>query len=116
MASRRNLALASVAASLAVLLVASCAARTPIADVRARVADLYGKEITIAGAVTETLAVPLVGSRYYEVDDGTGTLWVETLSELPGKGAQVRSTGVLAPGIQVGTLEMGLMLKERRRR
>ena len=111
-ATRRHAAFVFAAALLAV----ACAARTPIADVRARTAELQGKEITVEGAVVETLAVPLLGSRYYQLDDGSGQLWIETRSGLPSEGDRVRATGVLAPGLRVGTVELGLVLQESRRR
>lgn len=101
---------------LALAFVSGCAARTSIADVRARAAELEGRQVTISGRVADTLALPLVGSRYYQVDDGSGQLWVETRAALPEEGAEVRATGTLSPGLKVGAVEMGLVLQESRRR
>jgi hypothetical protein len=110
----RRLAAASCVALLASI-AAACAA-TSISDVRARAGELAGREVTVEGQVVDTLALPLLGSRYYQLDDGTGQLWVETRSAVPGEGVRVRASGVLAPGLKVGTVELGLVLQESRRR
>ena len=99
-----------------VLALTGCAARTSIADIRSQAAELEGRQVTVSGKVIDTLALPLVSSRYYQVDDGSGQLWVETRSALPEEGAEVRATGTLSPGLKVGSVEMGLVLQESRRR
>jgi hypothetical protein len=104
------------ACCLVLVVAAACAARTSIADVRARATELGGRQVTISGKVVDTLTVPLVDARYYQVDDGSGELWVETRSELPAEGAEVRATGSLSPGFKVGSVEMGLVLQESKRR
>ena len=113
---RRCRRLAHALAAACLLAAGACAAHTPIADVRARTAELQGREVTVEGAVVDTLSMPLVSSRYYQIDDGSGQLWVETRSTLPAEGETVRATGLLSPGLKVGTVELGLVLQESRRR
>jgi hypothetical protein len=105
-----------LAAAAAAAVVIACAASTSIADVRSRAGELAGQEVTIEGAVVDTLSLPLLSARYYQVDDGSGQLWVETRSAAPTEGQRVRVTGGLAPGLKVGGVELGLVLQESRRK
>src|SRR5437588_7754285 len=87
-----------------------------------RVSDLQrdpgkyaGKEITVAGRVSESFGV--MGNGAYQVDDGSGTIWI--ISEgygVPGNGAKVAVTGTLFQGASFGGRAFGLALKQSRRR
>ena len=74
-----------------------------------------GKEITVAGRVTESYGV--LGNGAYQLDDGTGTIWV--ISEgfgVPGNGAKVAVTGTLFQGASFGGRSFGLAVKQTKRR
>src|SRR5207237_7383255 len=65
---------------------------------RGRVA---GKEFTIAGLVTNSFG--LLGTGVYEVNDGTGSMWVLSHGYgVPGNGAKVAVTGTLEQGVSLG--------------
>ena len=88
-------------AILAVLLVSlglvGCE-RTKIGDITADPGRFKDKEVTVAGHVTKSFGV--LGRGIYEIEDGTGHLWV--LSEtrgVPSKGAYVGVKGRIIPTV-----------------
>ena len=101
------LPLALLAASLA-----ACVRPVAIAEVKQRGEELKGKPVTVEGEVVEKVDLPLLRNRYYQLDDGTGHLWVQTTQPLPARGEHVRVTGTLAPGLKVPGVEVGIVLEE----
>src|SRR5438445_9754652 len=81
-----------------------------------RVPGMYaGKEITIAGRVTNSFG--LLGTGVYEVNDGTGSMWVLTHGYgVPGNGAKVAVTGTLEQGVSLGGRTFATAMRETRRR
>lgn len=52
----------------------------------------------------------LLGHGAYEVDDGTGTLWIVTQSGVPRSGARVAAQGTIRDVFSLG--ELGSLLPE----
>jgi len=102
-----------VAASFAVLLTA-CPSRTSIAKLNADPGRYAGQEVTIAGHVTDSFGA--LGHGIFQVDDGTGTMWVLAQSGVPGANAKVAVTGQLQQGISFGGRNFATVLKETERR
>lgn len=80
----------------------------------------YGdKEVTVGGQVVKSASV--LGRGAYQIDDGTGTLWVVTRSGAPREGARVAVTGRVRDVLNLGELiplppevRSGLVLVETR--
>jgi hypothetical protein len=104
------------AAALLAALAAGCLRPVPISQVRERSAELQGKAVTVEGTVSERVDLPLLRDRFYRLEDGTGTIWVQTAQASPGEGERVRVTGTLGPGLRVPGLDVGLLIVETRRR
>ena len=97
--------------ALAVLCLTGCRIRTSIADINRDPGKFNGKEITIRGQATSAFGG--LGTGVFQVDDGTGRIWV--LSEnfgIPGNGSKVAVTGRVEQGINVGGRTLGVMLRE----
>jgi len=103
--------LAACACALALAL-AACARPMPVSELRQRSQELMGKPVTVEGDVVESVDVPLLRDRYYELDDGTGRVWVETAQPVPGRGERVRVTGTVGPGLKLPGVEVGLLIQE----
>jgi hypothetical protein len=66
--------LLSILVGLATLCLAGCPQRTSIASIRRYPAHFAGREVTIASRVTNSFGA--MGQGVFEVDDGSGRLWV----------------------------------------
>lgn len=97
---------------VAAALVVSCAARAPIARLKAdpRYRD---EKVTVTGTVTTSWSVPMVPFRLYKVEDATGALTViSRQGRTPPRGARVRVTGRLSELATIGGQPLGLHLEE----
>jgi hypothetical protein len=77
------------------LLLAGCPPRESIEKINRDPGRFAGKEIPIAGRVTDSFGA--LGTGVFQIDDGTGTMWV--LSEkygVPGNGNDLAVTGRIA--------------------
>lgn len=111
----RTKILSAVLISVATLLLAGCPQRTSIGNIERDPGRFAGKEVTIAGRVTTSFGA--LGSGVFEVDDGTGRMWV--FSErygVPGNGAKVAVTGRIQQGFTFGGRSFAMILKETERR
>jgi hypothetical protein len=109
---RAKALLLSLFFSLVLLSVACDAAHgitaTKIKDILDHPRDYQSQEITVYGTVTN--AVSLLVIKYYEVQDGTGSIKVVTDNLLPARGEKLRVTGRTTV-IELGT-ERWIVLRE----
>ena len=106
---------AALTLALATILLVGCPQGTSIADINRDPGRYSGKEVTVSGAVVNTFG--LLSQGAFEVDDGTGRIWV--LSEsfgVPSRGARVRVTGRIQSGVTLGERSFGTVLRETQRR
>ncbi len=97
------------------LLGAACPSRTSINDIESNPSKFYGKDVAVAGRVTNSFGIALLGG-IYKLDDGTGSIWVATNRGVPSKGAQVGVRGQVQDGVNYSGKNYGLGLIERERR
>ncbi len=101
--------------SVAVLFLTACPPRENIARINRDPGRFAGKEITIAGRVTNSFGA--MGSGAFEVDDGTGHLWVFSDGfGLPGRDARVAVTGRIEQGFSFRGHNFATILRETHRR
>jgi hypothetical protein len=101
--------------ALTVFLLVACPARQSIADINRDPGRYAGKEVTIAGRVTNSFGAFGVGA--YEVDDGTGTMWVYTERYgTPASDAKIAVVGRIEQGFSFGGHNFLTVLKETQRR
>ena len=98
-----------------VLFLTACPNRTDIAKVNADPGRYRNKEVGIAGRVTESYGVPLLGGAY-ELDDGTGKIWVISRNGAPSRGTEVGAKGKVQSGVTFGARSFGNVLIESERR
>jgi hypothetical protein len=99
---------------LLALVLAACGT-TKITDINHDPGRYEGKEITISGKVTSSVGIFKQGA--FEVDDGTGKMWV--LSDqfgVPAQDASVEVTGTVQTGATIGGESFGTVLRETRPR
>ena len=96
------------------LLLTACPSQTNIAKINADPDRYRGKEIGIAGRVTDSYGV--LGAGAYEIDDGTGKIWVATRRGVPSRGAHVGTKGYVHNGFSFGGRSFGTVVEETDRR
>jgi len=111
----RTRVLSAVLIGLCTLLLAGCPQRTTIANINRDPGRYSNKEVTIAGQVVSSFGA--LGSGVFEVDDGTGRMWVYSQSYgVPGNGSRVGVTGRIGQGFNFGGRSFATILKETKRR
>jgi hypothetical protein len=108
-------ALLLLAVVAATVLLAGCPPRESIAKIDRDPGRYAGKEISIAGRVVDSFGA--MGSGVFEIDDGTGTMWV--FSEhfgTPGSDAKVAVVGRVEQAFAFGGRNFATVLKETQRR
>jgi hypothetical protein len=95
MLTRRNL--------LIFVFVIACAAapvalaKTSINKINGDPGRYYNKKVTIEGTVTDSYGV--LGEGAYELDDGTGRIWVIAERAVPARGSRVEAKGHVITGL-----------------
>ena len=89
--------------------------RTKISDINRDPSRFAGKEVTVAGEVTNSFGALNQGA--FEIDDGTGRLWVVSSGfGVPAQGARVAVTGQVQSGVTVGGRSFANVLRETKQR
>jgi len=96
------------------LFLTACPSQTTISKINANPAKYQNKEVGIVGTVTDSYG--LMGNGAYELDDGTGKIWVATTRGVPARGARVGASGRLHTGFSFGGRSFGTVLEEKDRR
>ena len=95
-----KLLLAMVLAS-AMLVLVGCEYKT-INQIMAEPQRYANREVGITGHVVRSISV--LGAGAYQVDDGTGKIWVVAKSNVPREGARVGVKGKIQDGFNLGGL------------
>ena len=96
------------------ILLVGCPPRVSIEKINRDPGRYAGKEITIAGRVTSSFGA--FGSGVYQLDDGTGQMWVYSRSYgVPANGAKVAATGIIKQGFTFGGRSFATILERTKR-
>lgn len=85
-------------------------AKTSINKINADPGRYHDKKVTIVGTVTDSYGVFSEGG--YEIDDGTGKIWVVAERAVPARGARVEVKGRVYTGFIFRGRNMGTVLRE----
>jgi hypothetical protein len=108
-AAMNRLGILTLAVALAAVLT-GCE-RTKISDINQDPGRYANKEVTIAGEVTSAFGALNQGA--FELDDGTGRLWVVSSGfGVPSQGARVAVTGRVQSGVTVAGRSFANVLRE----
>jgi hypothetical protein len=105
----------SVFITLLAIGLTGCPERKRIRDITADPGRYNNKEVTIVGRVTNSYGA--LGYGAFEIDDGTGRMWVVTEKYgVPSKGAVIGVSGRVLPGVTYEGRNFGTGLHESSRR
>ena len=96
------------------LLLTACPKQETISRINADPGRYRNKEVGIVGTVTDSYGV--LGNGAYEIDDGTGRIWVVTTRGVPSRGSRVGTKGKIYTGFSFGGRSFGTVLQESDRR
>src|SRR5687767_14284483 len=105
---KKSVAAFSLLAGL--LLLTACPSQTNISKINADPGRYTNKEVGVAGIVRDSYGV--MGNGAYEIDDGTGRLWIVTRRGVPSRGARVGAKGRVYTGFNFGGRNFGTVLEE----
>jgi hypothetical protein len=100
---------------LSLVFLTACPQHTTIAKINNDPGVFQNKEVTVAGQVVQSFGA--LGNGMYQVDDGTGKIWV--LSEgfgVPAKGAKVSVTGNIVQAASFAGVNYSTVLRETQKR
>ena len=100
---------------IAALLTVSCASTTNVSTILGDPQKYAGQQVTVKGTVADTVWVGQLSKGAYELDDGTGTIWVVTSQPPPQMGATVTSQGTVENAITLGDHVIGTHVSEQTR-
>jgi hypothetical protein len=101
-----------------VAILAGCEKTTSVSSILDHPAKYMDHEVTIAGEVTKVYSAPLVIAEpgIYQVDDGTGAIWVVSEHSVPRVGSKVGLKGVVASPLKVLGGHIGAIIREDKRK
>ena len=86
---------------ISALMMAGCEQKT-VNEILADPGSFANKEVTVAGTVARSYSV--LGKGAYEIDDGTGKLWIVSDKGVPREGAKVAVKGTIRDGYNLGSI------------
>lgn len=107
-------AIAIIYITVATLILAACPPHESIESINRDPARFGSHEVTIAGRVVNSFAA--VGVGVFEIDDGTGRMWVYSKKYgVPGGESKTAVTGVIQQGFSIAGRNFATILYETRR-
>ena len=98
------------------LLLAGCGS-TKIGRILSDPARYQGRSVSVEGRVTNSYGVSIPGLRIpsgvYQIDDGTGKIYVLANSGVPTKESRVKVSGRVTPGLTVAGRNYGTAIQAR---
>ena len=86
-----------------------------ISDIKDKPQKYSGKQVLIRGEVTETLSIPFVQEGIYQINDGTGKIWVISQAHVPSRGEDVTVKGEVKTGFTVADRTFGTVIAEEKK-
>lgn len=117
--NKQRIALVISLAIFAALIAAGCGKdRLEIGQLVQNPDKFYGKTVQVAGEVTQSYSANLIITDIgaYQVDDGTGRVWVISRNGVPMEGAKVGVRGNVDSGFKLGKEILGVLVREEARR
>src|SRR5262249_43380265 len=103
-----------VVSSLLIVFLLGCPQEKKIGEINQDPQRYVNKDIAVKGTVTNSFSALVTGA--YELDDGTGKLWVLSNGGVPAKGTRVGARGNIETGFSFGGRNFGTILHEKERK
>jgi hypothetical protein len=103
----------------ACLLLVGCPEQTTVGRINEDPGRYVNKEVALRGTVSNSFGVAIAsfGQGAYELDDGTGKIWILVeRGGVPSKGARVRTVGRVVGSATFGGRNFGTAMRESKHR
>lgn len=94
----------------AALLLSACASTVRIGRINADPTRYTNRTVNVQGRVTTALGA--LGTGGYQVDDGTGKIYVISSTGVPSRGSTVKVTGRVMSGVNILGRSFGTAIRE----
>lgn len=103
---------------IGVLTIAGCQDRTRISKILENPDRYANTSVQVAGRVTKTYGVNLIIAEAgaYQLDDGSGKIWVISKNGLPREGSEVGLRGMVSGGVKLIGQTFGTVIREDERK
>lgn len=95
-----------------VFLVSGCSIYPSISKIKDDPQKYEDKKISIKGKVVETIGIPLIQNGIFQMDDGTGTIWIVSEKRRPARGDKVTVKGIVKTGFSFNERSFGTVIIE----
>lgn len=102
------------AAALACGLLLTGCGSVKIAQINADPSRYRNRDVHVSGTVVAAAGV--LGTGGYQLQDGTGRIYLVSRAGVPSRGARVEVTGTVIPGVQVIDRPVGVSIREKSHR
>jgi hypothetical protein len=104
----------AIVGSLAMLFLLGCPPHKSIYDISRDPQRYANEDVWVDGTVVNSFGVLVAGA--YELDDGTGKMWVLSNGAMPSKGVRVAVRGNVEPTLSIGGRSFTTILREKERK
>ncbi|HEY2389761.1 MAG TPA: hypothetical protein VGK22_01190 [Candidatus Angelobacter sp.] len=95
----------------ALLVIVGCPTHASIADINKDPRRYANQDVSIHGTVSEAFSA--LGNGIFQIDDGTGRMWVYSQNfGIPGNGNEISVTGRVQQGFAVAGRSFGVILQQ----
>jgi len=101
----------TLAAALAAALLTTACGSVRIARLNADPSRYRNHTVSVTGTVTNSVGI--LGTGGYQVDDGSGRIYVISATGVPSKGSRVTVTGTMTNGVTILGKAYGAAIRER---
>lgn len=100
----------SAALFLAAAALVACSPRTEIRQILNDPRGFEGKTVTVEGDVGEVFSLFVI--KYFQLDDGTGSIGVVSDQPLPSQGQRLRVTGKVHEAFSIGASRLTVIVEQ----
>ena len=95
-----------------IIFVSGCAFRVQVSEIKRRPQKYENKQVSVKGKVVETVGIPFVQKGVYQIDDGSGRIWVVSQKHRPSRSDKVSVKGVVKTGFSISGHSFGIAIVE----
>lgn len=106
--------LLALAATLLVVFLLGCPQHKSINEISRDPQRYANDDVWVSGTVVNSFGALVAGA--YQIDDGTGKMWVLSNGSVPSKGTKVAARGNVEPTLSIGGRSFTTILREKERK
>ena len=95
-----------------VFVISGCGSYINISEIKDRPQEYRDRQISVKGKVVETLEIPIIHKGMYQMDDGTGKIWIVPQDRVPFRGEEVTVKGRIKTGFSIRSRTFGTVIVE----